>query len=74
MPATPGGRQAALRHAADRVETAITGLEQPLSRYLQCHDRQRDQAGQDQDPVGTHGKARCHNGTCTRNVTDIFSQ
>jgi hypothetical protein len=34
MPATPGGRQAALRHAADRVETAITGLEQPLSRYL----------------------------------------
>jgi hypothetical protein len=34
MPATPGGRQAALRHAADRVETAITGLERPLSRYL----------------------------------------
>jgi hypothetical protein len=34
MPATPGGRQAALRHAADRVETAIAGLEQPLSRYL----------------------------------------
>ena len=33
-PATPGGRQAALRHAADRVETAIAGLEQPLSRYL----------------------------------------
>jgi hypothetical protein len=34
MPATPGGRQAALRHAADRVETAIAGLEQPLSQYL----------------------------------------
>jgi hypothetical protein len=34
MPATPGGREAALRHAADRVETAIAGLEQPLSRYL----------------------------------------
>jgi hypothetical protein len=34
MPATAGGRQAALRHAADRVETAIAGLEQPLSRYL----------------------------------------
>ena len=33
-PATAGGRQAALRHAADRVETAIAGLEQPLSRYL----------------------------------------
>ena len=33
-PATPGGRQAALRHAADRVETALAGLEQPLSRYL----------------------------------------
>ena len=34
VPATPGGRQAALRHAADRVETALAGLEQPLSRYL----------------------------------------
>jgi hypothetical protein len=34
MPATPGGRQAALRRAADRVETAIAGLERPLSRYL----------------------------------------
>jgi hypothetical protein len=34
VPATPGARQAALRHAADRVETAIAGLEQPLSRYL----------------------------------------
>jgi hypothetical protein len=33
-PATPGARQAALRRAADRVETAIAGLEQPLSRYL----------------------------------------
>ena len=33
-PATPGGRQAALRRAADRVETALTGLEQPLERYL----------------------------------------
>jgi hypothetical protein len=33
-PATPGGRQAALRHAADRVETALAGLERPLSRYL----------------------------------------
>lgn len=33
-PATPGGRQAALRRAADRVETAIAGLERPLSRYL----------------------------------------
>ena len=34
VPATPGGRQAALRHAADRVETAIAGLEKPLSQYL----------------------------------------
>jgi hypothetical protein len=33
-PATPGGRQAALRRAADRVETALAGLEKPLSRYL----------------------------------------
>jgi hypothetical protein len=34
VPATPGGRQAALRRAADRVETALAGLERPLSRYL----------------------------------------
>jgi hypothetical protein len=34
QPPTPGGRQAALRRAADRVETALTGLEQPLQRYL----------------------------------------
>lgn len=34
VPATPGKRQAALRRAADRVETAIAGLEQPLSQYL----------------------------------------
>src|SRR6266576_3732932 len=33
-PSTPGGRDAALRHAADRVETALTGLEAPLTRYL----------------------------------------
>jgi hypothetical protein len=34
VPATVGGRQAALRRAADRVETAIAGLERPLSQYL----------------------------------------
>jgi hypothetical protein len=34
VPATPGLRQAALRRAADRVETAIAGLEGPLSQYL----------------------------------------
>ena len=34
QPPTPGGRQAALRRAADRVETALTGLEEPLKRYL----------------------------------------
>jgi hypothetical protein len=33
-PATAGHRQAALRRAADRAETALTGLEQPLARYL----------------------------------------
>ncbi len=33
-PCTPGRRQAALRRAADRAETALTGLETPLSRYL----------------------------------------
>ena len=33
-PSTPGRRQAALRRAADRAETALTGLEQPLGRYL----------------------------------------
>src|SRR5437016_2966020 len=34
QPSTPGGRQAALRRAADRVETALTGLGEPLERYL----------------------------------------
>ena len=34
VPATPGARAAALRHAADRVETALAGLELPLSAYL----------------------------------------
>ncbi|HET8605747.1 MAG TPA: hypothetical protein VFL66_01820 [Gaiellaceae bacterium] len=33
-PCTPGRRQAALRRAAERVETALTGLEEPLGRYL----------------------------------------
>jgi len=33
-PGTPGRRQAALRRAADRVETALAGLEAPLGRYL----------------------------------------
>ena len=33
-PATAGARDAALRHAADRVETALSGLEEPLERYL----------------------------------------
>ncbi|MGH3051136.1 MAG: hypothetical protein ACRDLK_13345, partial [Gaiellaceae bacterium] len=33
-PGTPGRRQAALRRAADRVETALAGLERPLGRYL----------------------------------------
>src|SRR5688572_6760213 len=34
QPATAGGREAALQHAADRVETALAGLEAPLGRYL----------------------------------------
>ena len=34
QPSTPGRRQAALRRAADRVETALTGLDRPLGRYL----------------------------------------
>jgi hypothetical protein len=33
-PPTPGRRQAALRRAAERAETALVGLEQPLGRYL----------------------------------------
>ena len=33
-PGTAGGREAALRHAADRIDTAIVGLERPLDRYL----------------------------------------
>ena len=34
VPATPGAPRAAFRHAADRVETALAGLEAPLGRYL----------------------------------------
>ena len=34
QPPTSGERQAALRRAAERVETALTGLEEPLKRYL----------------------------------------
>jgi hypothetical protein len=34
QPCTAGGRQAALRRAADRAETALAGLEGPLDRYL----------------------------------------
>ncbi len=33
-PATPGRREAALRRAAERVETALAGLEEPLGRFL----------------------------------------
>jgi hypothetical protein len=33
-PSTAGAREAALRHAADRIETALVGLERPLDRYL----------------------------------------
>jgi hypothetical protein len=33
-PSTPGKRQAALRRAAERAETALCALEQPLDRYL----------------------------------------
>ena len=33
-PSTPGMRQAALRRAADRAETALAGLDKPLGRYL----------------------------------------
>jgi hypothetical protein len=34
QPATAGGRQAALRRAAERIETGLAGLEDPLDRYL----------------------------------------
>jgi hypothetical protein len=33
-PCTPGRRHAALRRAAERIETALVGLEEPLGRYL----------------------------------------
>jgi hypothetical protein len=33
-PCTPGRRQAALRRAAERAETALAGLEKPLGRFL----------------------------------------
>jgi hypothetical protein len=33
-PSTAGAREAALRRAADRIETALAGLDTPLGRYL----------------------------------------
>ena len=33
-PSTPGAREAALRRAAERGETALSGLDDPLGRYL----------------------------------------
>ena len=33
-PCTPERRQAAFRRAAERAETALTGLERPLGRFL----------------------------------------
>jgi hypothetical protein len=33
-PCTPEKRQAALRRAAERAETALSGLDEPLSRFL----------------------------------------
>jgi hypothetical protein len=33
-PSTAGAREAALRRAAERAETALTGLEKPLGRFL----------------------------------------
>ena len=33
-PSTAGAREAALRRAADRTETALAGLDTPLGRYL----------------------------------------
>lgn len=33
-PSTAGAREAALRRAADRIETALAGLDGPLARYL----------------------------------------
>jgi len=33
-PTTPGERQSALRRAAERVETGLAGVEEPLTRYL----------------------------------------
>lgn len=42
VPATPGARRAALRHAADRVEVALAGLDVPLAAYL--HELEPDRA------------------------------
>lgn len=44
-PPTAGGRDAALRHAADRIETALTGLEEPLARYLLELEPERAEGG-----------------------------
>ena len=45
IPPTAGGRDAALRHAADRIETALTGLEEPLAQYLLELEPQQAEGG-----------------------------
>jgi hypothetical protein len=45
IPPTAGGRDAALRHAADRIETALTGLEEPLAQYLLELEPQQAEVG-----------------------------
>src|SRR5215813_3850683 len=42
-PSTPGAREAALRRAAERAETALTGLERPLGRYLLALQPEREE-------------------------------
>jgi hypothetical protein len=45
-PSTPALREAALRRAAERAETALAGLEKPLGRFLL-----------ELDPVGAEGRS-----------------
>src|SRR5256885_16088105 len=57
-PSTAGGREAALRHAADRAETALAGLDRPLDRYLLELESDRAEGRSWYGGAGARGRLR----------------
>jgi hypothetical protein len=79
LPATAGAREAALRRAADRVETALAGLEEPLERFLVELEPDRAEArswyggpGTAELVEWTHVLARAGVGACPNRVAAVY--